>query len=119
MFSLRISLVKLYIISQFAGGSIFTLPSLPVIFFAGTRRAFLGLLSFFGDAIVAIDTSLLSCFTGIGASCAVLRFFAGLASPSELDSAGIELSSEADEAVSSLFDPPPINCVATFALDRV
>jgi hypothetical protein len=116
-FSLRISLVKVYISSQFAGGSILTLPSLPVIFFAGARRAFLGLLSFFGDAIVAIDISLLSCFTVAGASCTLLRFFAGLASPSELDSAGIELNSESDEP--SFFKVLPFACAVMFATDRV
>jgi hypothetical protein len=116
-FSLRISLVKAYISSQFAGGSILTLPSLPVIFFAGARRAFLGLLSFLGDAIVAIDISLLSCFTVVGASCAILRFFTGLASRSEPESAGIELNSESDEP--SFFKVLPFACAVMFATDRV
>jgi hypothetical protein len=110
-FSLRISLVKAYISSQFAGGSILTLPSLPVIFFAGARRAFLG------DAIVAIDISLLSCFTVVGASCAILRFFTGLASRSEPESAGIELNSESDEP--SFFKVLPFACAVMFATDRV
>jgi hypothetical protein len=115
-FSLRIWRVRVYISSQFSGGSILMLPLLPVIFFAGARRAFFGLLSFFGDAIVAIGTSLLSSFTARGVVCATLRFLTGLSSNPESESAGTELKSESDASFSSC---APVFCVAVFAPDRV
>jgi hypothetical protein len=102
-FSFRISLVRAYISSQFTGGSILTLPSLVLTFFAGARRAFLTLLSFFGEVMAVIDVSCVSCFTPIGASPPLFLFFsAGCASPSELESAGAELSSDSDAASLSL-----------------
>jgi hypothetical protein len=110
MFSLRISLVRAYISSQFAGGSILTLPSLPVIFFAGVRRAFFG---FFGDAIVAIETSWASCFTVTGEPGPVLRFLAGRSSPSALE---YELSSESEDVFSFFCNASPF---AMFARERV
>jgi hypothetical protein len=100
------------------GGSTLTLPFAVVNFFAGTRRALFGLLSFFGDSMAVMRTSLLSCLICTGdAADSLFLFRFPPASLSYSDSVGTELNSESDSSSSTYF--VPVSRPVALAPDRV